>query len=183
MNRNRMMLPPIQPIPPGPEGDRAFKEDPFAWAARLYRMTKAEYLEWGNTRGRPLCGCRTSSGALCRNQVGDGGFHMPDAFNARHRKYACGVHAPVLMGRNNLAADRRRWIAIPCDIDIDEMTIEEMILWRITRELDGRARELVKVSDGYLVCDEDGGCHFDTIEELMKFLGVARRAAANEELA
>jgi hypothetical protein len=151
------------------------------WMAQRLGMPNGEfYLEWAAALGKPLCGCRMPSGEFCRNPVGAGPL-FPDAFKARHRRYACGDHRRIIMGTtNDPAEDRRHRIAIPRGIQSAELTIEEMILKRVARELDGPPRELVKVKGGgYWLLGEDGRSYFDTIEELMGFLGVARRADAD----
>jgi hypothetical protein len=76
----------------GPDDAAAFNEDPDAYAARHFGMTKVEYVDWIDGGGSPLCGCRTRSGALCRNPVGAGGQLQPDDFRAHHRMFACSVH-------------------------------------------------------------------------------------------
>jgi hypothetical protein len=69
-----------------------YNADPDRFAADHFGFALvADYREWVETDGRPLCSERTRSGALCRNGVTGGGAD-PDIWRRRHRSEPCAVH-------------------------------------------------------------------------------------------
>lgn len=69
----------------------AFRADPDKWAAAYFSLSLAEYGEWIELQGHPLCGARTKRGTLCRMFVGG---QLSDAaeWKQRHRNYYCKLH-------------------------------------------------------------------------------------------
>ena len=65
--------------------------DPDAYAAKLVGLTLAQYLLWIDTDGTPLCGAMTSSGKLCKNQVGVG-QQGASAWLHNHHRSKCHAH-------------------------------------------------------------------------------------------
>jgi hypothetical protein len=90
-----------------------YRADPDAFAARHFRLTKGEYVEWIQSRGGPLCAAHTNRGELCRNSTGRSEID-PAKWRARHRHAFCLVHIQGLgyfSRRPDLreaAIDRRR---------------------------------------------------------------------------
>jgi hypothetical protein len=72
------------------EGEQ-YNADPDGYAANYFGLSTAEYVEWINTCGTPLCGARTKSGKLCRTPTG----RMQQdaaAWMANHRAFFCRRH-------------------------------------------------------------------------------------------
>jgi hypothetical protein len=79
----------------------AYNANPDRFVAEYMGFsTVAEYYEWVETDGTPLCSERTKSGTLCRNpngtgrsQLGAGGDQTGAArWRERHRTYPCSIH-------------------------------------------------------------------------------------------
>jgi hypothetical protein len=68
-----------------------YNADPDLWAAEMYGMTKAEYLEWINLDGAPLCRAETKNGRQCRNVIGRT-QQCAREWKALHRKGCCVAH-------------------------------------------------------------------------------------------
>jgi hypothetical protein len=69
-----------------------YNADPDLFAAKALGFATAdEYREWVECNGAPLCGERTKSGKLCRNQIGRI-QQSPDNWREHHRSRACASH-------------------------------------------------------------------------------------------
>jgi hypothetical protein len=71
-----------------------FRDDPDAFAAELYGLTKAQYREWVALDGAALCGGTSKSGKPCRNSAAAGLISQLDAHSwlKWHRNGYCRSH-------------------------------------------------------------------------------------------
>jgi hypothetical protein len=71
-----------------PSEASTWDDNPDACAARMFDMTEAEYTEWIELHGMPLCGSVTKKGKLCRASIGR--VHMSASeWLATHRSAYC----------------------------------------------------------------------------------------------
>lgn len=68
-----------------------FVEDQDGFAARYYKLTRDEYVEWIATEGTVQCSAKTKSGSRCKNIVSGGVHDDPQEWKA-HRTEYCAVH-------------------------------------------------------------------------------------------
>lgn len=87
-----------------------FKKDPDAFAAKFFGLSKADYLEWNELDGEPLCCALTKSGRECKGRVAHWRIEEqrelrrktyrvdgPDyaaSWKTLHRQYPCSLHEP-----------------------------------------------------------------------------------------
>ena len=93
-----------------------YQADPDAFVARhVFGLSKAEYVEWIETGGAPLCAGYTKRGTLCRCSTG--GSHLdPQEWRARHRQSFCAAHIGAdLRALATAPARRRKWNVIQMD--------------------------------------------------------------------
>lgn len=76
-----------------------YNADPDAYAAQHFGLTTAEYDEWIELDGAPLCRCRTASGDFCRRSPGRGQLDARE-WKARHRKLTCAFHSGTAAARD-----------------------------------------------------------------------------------
>ncbi len=83
-----------------------YKADPDAFAAHQFGLTRAEYYEWIETDGTPLCPAPTATGELCGNPNGGGRLQQLEAeeWKARHRHAYCSIHSEQAAKAAEMAA-------------------------------------------------------------------------------
>jgi hypothetical protein len=70
-----------------------YNRGPDAYAGRHFGFASgADYCEWVELRGGPLCSERTRAGKLCRNPIGRGG-RRPEDWLRLHRSGPCAIHS------------------------------------------------------------------------------------------
>ncbi len=73
---------------------RQFNENPDAFAAKHFGLSKIDYIQWIGCDGAPLCKHRTKTGDLCRNMTGR--IQMrPKDWKKQHRQSYCSSHDPA----------------------------------------------------------------------------------------
>lgn len=69
----------------------AYNRDPDGYAAAHFGISKANYVEWVEHEGMPLCGATTRAGNLCKQPVGP--TNLPaQVWVSRHREVYCKTH-------------------------------------------------------------------------------------------
>lgn len=71
---------------------RHYNSDPDGWAAEYVGLSsKADYYEWLDCNGTPLCGCVTREGQPCKNATG-GSQLAASVWKHLHRARMCKAH-------------------------------------------------------------------------------------------
>jgi len=68
----------------------AYDSDPDAYVAAYLGLSVAEYSEWLDLRGMPLCGARNRWGSLCRSIIGP--MRDINEWRSLHRNDYCHAH-------------------------------------------------------------------------------------------
>jgi hypothetical protein len=94
----------VMPCPTGGDADAeiyfenadeasAYDADPDGWAAEYFGLTVAQYYEWLDRDGYPLCAAVTTTGRPCRNVlVNSWRISSAQEFFTLHRKDYCYAH-------------------------------------------------------------------------------------------
>ena len=71
----------------------AAKSAPLAFAAKCFKVTPAQYLEWLDADGYVRCAATTKAGKQCRGHVPAVRCHTPAEWHAHPAGY-CHIHDP-----------------------------------------------------------------------------------------
>ena len=70
---------------------KAYNQDPDGYVAKAIGVSVADYTDWIENHGMPLCGSKTKAGKLCR--IPTGCIHMPiEQWLEQHRAHYCKTH-------------------------------------------------------------------------------------------
>ena len=69
----------------------AYNADPDAWAAKKLDLTRAEYVEWVESLGVPLCAGKSRKGSPCKQRVGPIQMSARE-WKEKHRVTLCYAH-------------------------------------------------------------------------------------------
>ena len=74
-----------------PEQLLSYMQDPVAYLAQIYGVTRQQYLGWNQSDYSVKCAGKTSAGKSCKNTVPNGSFTEPKEWVSLQGSY-CHVH-------------------------------------------------------------------------------------------